>query len=379
MNRIFKAWLVLLCLLPLCGCMAKIEINDQVFVLSLFVDKDKETGEYKVTIASPLPNRLSPGEQAGSSGAQGDPFSLADSSGTTLPLAVSKLQRQMTRKLDFSHTRVIVVGSTMAEEGMQELFNWVLRERTLDFSTFIMSSSTQAKDVAELEPIFESLPSTVLMRFAVQNNLLGTTLKECLSAYLEGTGFALSQLNVNDIKGTRKWVSVGNIQLYNCLEAKATLNEAQSKVTSWAIGRRNTPIYRPVYYVTWEGGKSKASVLMTTSKSSQNLMMTPSGPIVQLKLDGTGDVLSLEDDQQREATETNKLIIQELKNQIHEDLTASLRVSQEAGADVLGVGQLLEAKYPQLWDKWREDWGNHYKNDIEFQVKLHIKIRNTDM
>ncbi|NMO95977.1 Ger(x)C family spore germination protein [Paenibacillus lemnae] len=378
-------WIAISSVLPvllLTGCLAKVEINDQLFVLSLYLDKDVEKNEYTVTISSPLPNRLSNG--AGSGSGQGQPFALVTESAPTIPLALNAIQRQMTRKLDFSHTRVIVIGNRLARAGLEDLFNWTLRERALDYSTFVMISPQDARSASELTPVFETMPSTVLKRFAVQNNVMGTTLKDCLSGYMAGTGYAMNQLSITEKpvssqSKTEKWAGVDGIGLFDSTRLKSVLNIQQTRVIAWAIGSRKTPIYRPVYSVLWDGGRSKASVLFTHSESSKTISMTSSGPLVTIKLRGTADVLSLKDDKRREPTESNTYIIKELNDQIGGHLREALTISQENGADILKIGQLLNARYPDVWQELKQDWAGNYKNQVEFQIKLKLDIRNTDM
>ncbi|GAF09367.1 hypothetical protein [Paenibacillus pini] len=56
------------------GCWSKMEVDEQVFVFALYIDKGEKPGTVEVTISSPLPNRMNSGQQAGSSGAGGKAY-----------------------------------------------------------------------------------------------------------------------------------------------------------------------------------------------------------------------------------------------------------------------------------------------------------------
>lgn len=378
--KLINMWKTLLPLLLLTGCWSKVEINEQAFVFALYLDKGEQEGTVEVTISSPLPNRLISGQQVGSGSNEGSPYGMVSKSGHSIAEAVNALQRDLSRRIDFSHNRVMVIGKELAEEGIGDLLDWILRERSIDLSTYMMQAPNKAKEIAELTPIYESFPSYVLQRLAIQNNMLTTTAKDCLIGQLGNTGYGLTYLSSGEIPlasenmNIRKWTGLQGIALFQKDKYKGALDLEPSRVLTWASGQ----IYKPVYNVTWDGGKSKASVLFINTKGYKEAAMTASGPVFTVKLDGTADVLSMKDEKKRSLTEVNRIIVSELYDQIGGYLNEALKTTQEKGADVLQFGNILEAKYPRAWSELKENWAEKYRTEADFNIKLKFDIRNPE-
>ncbi|KKO53658.1 Ger(x)C family spore germination protein [Paenibacillus sp. DMB20] len=378
--KLLNLWKTLLPLLLLTGCWSKVEINEQAFIFALYFDKGEQEGTVEVTISSPLPNRLISGQQVGSGGNEGPPYGTVSKTGHSIAEALNAIQRDLSRRLDFSHNRVIVIGKEFAEEGIGDLLDWILRERSIDLSTFMMQAPGEAKEIAGLAPVYESFPSYVLKRLAIQNNMLATTVKDCLIGQLGNTGYALTHLSSEEMPLTGdkmsmgKWTGLQGIALFQKDKYKGALDLESSRVLAWASGQ----IHKPVYNVAWDGGKSKASVLFFNTKGYKEAVMTASGPVFTVKLDGTADIVSMKDEKKRSLAEVNRIIVSELNDQIGTYLKEALKTTQEKGADVMQLGNMLEAEYPRAWSELSYDWEEKYRTEADFNIKLNLHIRNPE-
>ncbi|WP_106766507.1 Ger(x)C family spore germination protein [Paenibacillus faecalis] len=369
---------VILPLLLLTGCWSKVEINEQMFVFAIFIDKGEQPDSVEVTLGSPLPNRLSPGKQTGGSN-DGTPYTMINKTGNSIPETINAIQRDATRQLDFSHTRVVVISREFAESGIRDVLDWILREPSLNFSSFLLASEGKAKQIAELAPVFEQMPSSVLMRFEVLNNALATTARDCLFGMLGGQGFALTYVNselkplLSEKEKLERWTGIEGAALFHKDKMKGVMSEKETKALAWALNH----IRKPLYTVTWDGGKSKASVLFINTKAKKELHMTDSGPAFTVKLKGTGDLILLKDSGNRTPVEVNKIITHELEQMIRTDMENALRVTKELGTDVLQFGNMIEAKYPKIWSEFVVNWDDRYKDDIQIDVKTKIMVRHS--
>lgn len=378
--KLMKTGMALGLLIALTGCWSSVEINERAFIFALYIDKGTVNNTVDVTVSTPLPNRLVSGQQVGSGGGQGAPYAMVTRSGGSIPEALNQVQRDLTRKLDFSHTRVIVIGKKYAEEGIGDLLNWIQRERFIDLSTYIMQSSENARSIAELTPVYESMPSFVLRRFAIQNHMISTKAKDCLLGQLANTGFPLIYLSsdvvpmIGDKNQPERWAGQHGLALFQKDRFRGALDLEHSQMLGWAGGGLN----QPVFDVSWDGGASKASVLFNDTKSYKEARMGPSGPLFTVKLKGTGDIISLHDTKKRTPEEIQRIIVRELSDQLHGRLSIALRKTQELGTDVLQFGNILEANYPEAWKSLRSEWEKKYRTDADFTVKLHLDIHNAE-
>jgi spore germination protein KC len=51
--------------------------------------------------------------------------------------------------------------------------------------------------------------------------------------------------------------------------------------------------------------------------------------------------------------------------------------TQSVGADVLGIGDYVSAKYPKKWAKIEKDWRNYFKNEVDFNIQVLINIKRS--
>lgn len=364
---------------PLVGCsqnQTKVEINQQAFVFALYVNKGKQEGSTEVTISTPLPNRLTSGQQAGGHG-NGAPYAMVTREATTIQDALKLIQRDLTRRFDFSHTRIVVVGRSYAEAGLEDLMDWLEREPTTNLNTFLMVAPGDAKKVAELTPIYEQMPSEVLIRIAEQHNIIPTNLRDCLYAASGNQGYALTYLSaglkpmVAEQEKLEPWTGVQGTAFFQNHKMLTTLPLNESLTISWAVNE----IKAPLYTVTWNE-QGKASILLISTKSSRSVRMVSGHPVFTVKLSGAGDIVYKRNRNQYDNSQVKALIEHELNNRIAEDLRNALHESQRVGTDVLQLGMLVDWNYPDHWKTVRANWPNYYKNEVEIEVVTDIKIRN---
>lgn len=373
-------WLIpLLTCSLLIGCtpnLTKVEINQQAFVFALYVDKGKQEGNVEVTISAPLPNRLTSGKQSGGQG-NGAPYAMITRESSTIQDALSLIQRDITRRFDFSHARVVIVGRSYAEAGLEDLMDWLQREPTTTLNIYLMVAPGDAKKVAGLTPIFEQMPSEVLMRIEDQHNVIPTRLRDCLYAESGNQGYALTYLSaglkpkVVEQDKPEPWTGVQGIALFQNHKMLATVPLKESLAVSWAVNE----IKGPLYTISWDE-KGKASIFLIATKSSRSIRMVSGHPVFTIRLSGTGDVIYKRNHNQYDTRQVKQLMERELNKQITEDLRKALHTSQRVGADVLQLGMLVDWNYPNHWKQVRANWSDYYKNEVEIEVVTDIRIRN---
>ena len=113
--------------------------------------------------------------------------------------------------------------------------------------------------MAELTPIFEQMPSEVLIRFADQHNMITTNLKDCLYAESGNQGYALNYLSaglkpmVAEQEKLKPWAGIQGTALFRHHKLVATLPMKESLAVSWAVNE----VKGPLYTVSWKEGEGK--------------------------------------------------------------------------------------------------------------------------
>lgn len=367
--------------LNLTACWSKIELDELTFIYGMFIDAGKEPGMVEVTISSPLPNRLMSGTQGGSGAGDGKAYSSVSKAAATIPEAVILIQKDLSRRLEISHLKIVVIGKEYARQGIGDMLEWFKRQPEIPLGTYIMAAPGRAQEITKLSPIFEQLPDQVLNNFAKENLTFSTTIRDCVLAEASHMGYAMNYLSFGqkpdnaDPGKTQYWAGVDGVMLFQNLKMKGILNVKNSRALAWAAGHFAGRTALPVYSITWdEDGKGSASTVFLSNKASTSVKMTPDGPVFHVKLKGRAGITYVKDSENREAEMLSPLILTKLQDKVVKEVTESLDRIKKNGSDVLQLGMLVEWNYPQEWEQLRERWEDYYSKEARIKVSADFTI-----
>ncbi|MFF2907886.1 Ger(x)C family spore germination protein [Paenibacillus sp. NPDC057934] len=373
-----KLGIALILMLNLTGCWSKVELDELSFVYGIYLDVGKNPGTVELSISSPLTNRLMNGQQSGGGSGSGSSKTYAKVTKTaeTIPDALMLIQKDLTRTISLAKIKAVVIGKEYARSRMAELLEWMRREPSVPLGTYVFAAPGRAQTITELTPTFETLPSEVLMKLGQNNYLLGTTIKQCLIAEASGMGYAINYLSFGDDPDDtipampEYWVGMQGAMIFQKDKMRGTVGLQDARSLAWALGHPNDPEIT----VTWDEGKSRASVTFFTSKGSRTVKMTEKGPVFYVTLKGRASLVYKKDIENRNKIEFSRTVIEALEKKAVHDLEKALKKTKESGADVLSLGLLMEWNYPKEWREMREHWEDYYKNHAEIHVKAKFQI-----
>lgn len=380
--KLIKQAVIILMLLNLTGCWSKVELDELTFIYGLYIDVGKEPGTVEVSISSPLPNRLMSGTQAGSGTGDGKAYTLVSKTARTIQDATIMIQKDLSRHLEISHIKIVVLGKEYAQQGIGKVLEWFERKPEFPLDTYIMAAPGKAKDIFKLTPVFEQNPDQVLMNIANENILFSTSVKDCLLAEASDMGYAMNYLSFGKKEETSEqgkteyWAGVQGVMLFQDAKMKGILDVKQSRALAWGAGRLAGRLELPEYTITWdEEGKGSASAIFQSNSASRTVKMTSEGPVFQIKVKGRASITFLEDSEGRSVNDLSPLIKRKLQERIVKEISNSVRSVQEAQIDVLQLGMVVEWKYPKAWNKLRERWYDYYAN-AEIKVTADFTIED---
>ncbi|WP_151733977.1 Ger(x)C family spore germination protein [Paenibacillus tengchongensis] len=376
--KLLKIAVSVLLLLNLTGCWSRVELDELTFIFGMYVDAGEDPGTVEVSISAPLPNRLQTGTTGGE---KGKGYSMVSKTAKNITDAVILIQKDLSRRLEISHIKAVVIGKEYAAQGISELLDWFKRQPEFPLGTYIMGAPGKAKEIAELSPIFEQLPDQVLMNFSKGNMIFATTVKDCVLAESYSMGYAMNYLSFGtnpeqEEQGKPvKWAGIQGVMLFQESAMKRILGVEDSRALSWAAGHFAGQLTLPLYTVKWEGdSEGTASALFYGNSASRSMKMTREGPIFYVKLKGRASITYFRDNAGKSAREMSGLITKKVQEKLKTDIEQSLRKTQEAGVDVLQLGVLMEWNAPEEWRKLKERWIDYYKQQARIVVTAQINI-----
>lgn len=177
-KTIYKCVLPLLICILLSGCWDRTEINDIAFVVSSAIDKKKD--QYRVAMQIPLVGQLG-GQTGGGGGTAGSKTWYVDSaSGTTIREANNKLQTSLSRTINTSHRRTVIIGEDMARDGVAPVFDILTRNPQNRLTALILVSRGEARDILNTDVQLEQFPAEMIRELAI----IATTRPVFLSRFM---------------------------------------------------------------------------------------------------------------------------------------------------------------------------------------------------
>ncbi|MBW5447216.1 Ger(x)C family spore germination protein [Cohnella sp. CFH 77786] len=370
--------MVSLVMLPLLltGCWSRVEINDRLFVTAMFVDAGEQEDEIKLTLGFPMPSRMTR-LQRGVAEGEGNPYATVTKTGESIAAAYRKIQSELSRQINWGHTRIILVGDKMARRGLRPILEFVLRQPSFQIKSYVFLVSGEATSMEGVIPIPERFPSELLRELAARRSIVDTKVRDLL---LGGPGLRdglVGRLRVapevmTSEKGKTALRVFNNgagmikdeklIDYYELQEMRGAL---------WVMGRMENAL---ISVVSPTDGKTVDFLIV---KAETKIKAETRGDRVRFRilLEAVDDVLSTESDIDLLNPVQIKKLEAKLNDQLEDRVMKALEKSQRNGADVYQLGNYLEWYKPALWKRWKTDWHRHYMKDVDFRVKTDVRIR----
>lgn len=150
--------LAVLLMLPLEGCWSRKELNELGIVVGLGIDKDKDGYEVTVQI-------VNPGQVSTRNGIRPEatPVSTFSETGETVPEAIRRMTTLVSKKLYFSHLRIVIFGEALAREGIAKPLDYISRDRQMrnDFY-LVVAKGSKASDILKISSPIDPIPANNL-------------------------------------------------------------------------------------------------------------------------------------------------------------------------------------------------------------------------
>lgn len=375
-KRIAPCILLFLLPLTLSGCWSKFEINDRTFISGVFVDLADDSSMVELSILTILPNRISSSASGGVSTSGTIPYGVVTKTGRTLSEAFMSIQTDLTRRISWGQTRVLVVGRDYAEKGMKELLEWTSRQPSFPLKAHLYVAPRKAKELTTLTPVYEQSPSEVLSEFANLHTSVETDMKQFLQGDNSKLGNAVPLLMMSEIpmvseKGRLSpWAGKNGAALFQQEKMVGTLDNEAAYLVAWV---QQTPRYL-IYSIPLDGGY--CSVMLEELKSK--IRPHVDGDRIRFTLSLTGEGKVLGSDTLLDITNSDTLHKAEadLNAKLKKELQDLLRKTQKVQADIFQLGSLVEWWYPRTWEQLRENWSSEYREQVSFDVNVAVTIQH---
>lgn len=361
--KVYTATLILTLCVALSGCWDEQKIEKQISVAALGIDTHKS--DLQVTIQVPIPVKIAgSGGDGGGGGQEAVQFFVGN--GKDLDDALRNIQKQLDESLTLGHLRLIVFSQEIAERGLAPVIDGLRRNHEIRRELWPIVSKGKASDLLHANPKLEPIPAVYLMDMFESHSQRGSIFDRKLIHLLNDLSDHSKQPMLNYIAHTDKTVNWAGTALFNKTHMVSSLNEVESRLLlQLGDGNRGSHISVPCPndrkgIITVDPRKVRRKVTFDEAAFKFRIAIRIDGVIEE-------KTCALDLAQQKHIA----LVEKKLKQQYEAGATRLVRKLQQQRIDVLKLGLMLRAFYPDVWE--RIDWQKAFPKaaiDVAYTVRI---------
>lgn len=356
----------------LSGCWNYQEINDLAIVAGMAVDRDRDTGNYIMTV------EIVSAQNGG--GGQGSLSpAIYDAQGKTIFEAVRNIILKVGKRLYWSHAKVGIISEDIAREGVVAVIDWIERDAEVRTNMRILIS----KEKTAGEIFYSFCPIETTVSFQIEKILENTdVLKKAPDRDLwgfindlssEGVSAVLPIISLAEYRegwvphvyGTAVFKSDKLVGYLDGMESQS-LEFIKDEVESGIIPIENVAGTADAVSLEVFGNTTK---IKTAYKKGKILIKVDIDIDVSIgEIEGTTDVIDPKG-QAKLISQAEKFMEEEIKGVIK-------RVQNEYQSDIFGFGSKVRKETPDTWKKLKSNWNEEFAN-LDFEVKVRINIKSS--
>lgn len=352
------------------GCWNAREINELGFVLSIGLDKTDSGFKVTAQIASPETYSKT---SSGAGSAQAKPFWIVSANGRTIFEAVRNMASISSRRIFWSHIKVILISEKLARNNTLEIFDFFSRNPELRLRTLVAVTPDEAGDVIQVVPEMEKDPAIYLEKIIENKNLTGKSygimLKDFLEDYLDPSVGPVTSRIVLDKSNTQPIIKTSGAYVFDDNKLVSSLREDQTRGLLWIKNKMNDSIMvvscpYDNMPVTMEIKKSKTSI--DSYMNNENVHF-----IINVKV----DAIITEQACYTDFNNMQKLqgLARALERDIEEDIKSTITTAQDLKIDFIGLSRTVHRQHKEEWHKIYPKWNELLKSTgTTISVKVDI-------
>lgn len=371
MKRKIACVLVILFSLLQTGCWDAREIDELAFVLSIGLDKAEDGFKVTAQIASPDTYSKTP---SGSGNQKAKPYWIISGTGKTIFEAIRNMSAVSSRRIFWSHIKVIVIGEEMARSNTLEIFDFFSRNPEIRLRALVAVTPGEAAKTIDIIPETEKDPSLYMEKIIENRSLNGKSymvmLKDFLEDYLDpNVGSVTSRITLDKSKSPHFLKSSG-AYIFHGGKMSGSLTEGETRGLLWIKNQMKDSImvvncpydYKPV---TLEIKKAKTSLKGNLHDGIPNFKIEVS---VYANITEQSCYTNFNDVQK-----LNKLE-RAMEVSIAKDIKSTVTAAKNEQIDFIGLSRTLHSQHKDEWHKISSNWNELFKtSEVNIAVKVDIR------
>jgi spore germination protein KC len=371
----FSVMLILVTSL-LSGCWNRIEVNDIAIVTAIGLDL-LEDDKVRLSLQVAVPSKLGP--SAGTSGSGNSTFTISEA-GATLSEAYRHLQGKLSRRIFFSHSRVLLIGEDLAKKGVSHIIDFYSRYHQPRMNSYIMFTKGDAFDVIKNQPQLESVSAEETRELTKLTVGLTVNIKEFLDMLLTdgiepvAPQFASEPLEVNAKNESGNAQAIIGAAVFKEDKLVGWMNDSETRGILWLRNEMDMGVITVDIPKEEGGGNISSNIIRTETKLDPKIK----GGKIHISVNTTTEMNVMENasklklDDSKNIDKVEKEIEKEIKNRIQAVLN---KAKNDLRSDIFGFGEAVYKKYPKQWnEKYKKEWDETFP-EVEVSINPKVYVR----
>lgn len=366
MRKIAFVLVIILSLLQT-GCWNAREIDELGFVLSIGLDKSENGFKVTAQMASPQTySKTSPGLPTKS-------FWVVSSTGKTIFEAIRNMASISSRRIFWSHIKVILISEDIVKSNTIEIFDFFIRNPELRLRTLVAVTPGEAGKLLDITPVMEKDPGIYLEKIIQNKNLTGKSynimLKDFIQDYLDPNVAPVTSRLIIDKSKQVPVVKTSGAYVFTENNFPVPLSEQNTKGLLWIKKKMDDSIM----VVNCPYDDQPTTLEIKKSKISFKSGLENDVPRFTVNVNATA--ILTEQSCLTDFNDMNKLedLESSMEDAIRKDIQSTIAVAKDIQTDFLGLSYILHNQHKDEWHQISLKWNEIFKNsDITIVVKVDI-------
>jgi spore germination protein KC len=381
--------LIILNLAVLNGCWDIREINELGLVTAVGIDKADGPNRYSVTVQ--IANPTAEGSSDSKSKVKSDVW-IGTQEGSSLFDAARMLVDISSRRIMWAHNNVIIIGESMAKEGIIPVVDYFTHNPELRMKTAVVVAKGDAKEYLAAKVGMES-PSGVsfillegyraLTAESVESHLLEVSAglkNEYSNLLITGISLKKSLMPSGDSENKEKsseTIELTGVAVFKKDKMLGWLSPEESRGVSWILNQTKNTV---VTVTDPEHGNKSVSVETGSVKAKIKTQVINGMPGISVNVSGKGDIVEEDGSTNQGMSEVKEHVAELLNKKIEDEIKHSLEIIQkEYMVDCLGFAAIVHAQNDVEWESGLKDKWQVIFPQIPVTVSVDINIKSSTL
>ncbi len=382
MKKIKYLILIITFIFVLTGCETHKEISDLGMVSAMGIEKINDEYLISVQVAN-IKKSTKMGTDNSSK------VTLYTGSGKTPFEAIREVSTKSSKKLYFSHIKIIILSDEIINDNTEEIIDFFTRDNEGNMNAYVLvSTKNTPSEILSTITAFEDVPAeyiynSIILSEASYGNTRILSFEDFVNFLIKpGIDPSFTKISLSsdskDKNNTEtlnainlsSYINLGNILVFNKDNKLVELSEEESVAFNLINGKSSNSI------ITLKCDNNDSYYTLELMNNSYNIKFNSKKDEINIDLKLTYSISDFNCETSLLNNDSIKKIEKEIENKIKNNINSLLNKVIEYQSDFIGFGTLVKSRDKNYFDFENNDWNKDGLSNIKFKTNVKVSLEN---